>query len=312
MRRIRGPKPGQLAGQKRKQDEELSTNPNTKKARDRLQRMTDVERQVENAKSADRQAVRRAIKKLEEDKSFRDASAEEKARLVAATKAKVMRKRKQHGRAAECVAERLGYTEESDVEEDEGNRAGDDVEETDTAIQEQYLRRDHIANPNADAISDKPEVKHSNGYSTLKPQGKQIKNDLIWRSWATFWRDAVRDFACKVDRLAKMSSEEILAQRPHTYFSETDRACFRSLQFWPEVCPGSWAELPGPASWWDDDYDFARYGWEAEDNDPRTMSGRRDALDMVFAAEMPTDFPEYLFDFTELKVLRALPDDFHH
>lgn len=174
------------------------------------------------------------------------------------------------------------------------------------------MRRDHIETLSSAAIFDNPGEKHTRGYSRFKPQGKQLKNELIWRYWATFWKDAIRDFACKVDRLAKMSSEELLAQQPHTYFSETDRACFRSLQLWPKVCGGPWTELPGPASWWADDYDFARYGWEAEVNDPRAMSARRDALDMVFATEMPTNFPEYLFNFTEMKVVRALPDGFHH
>jgi hypothetical protein len=36
-----------------------------------------------------------------------------------------------------------------------------------------------------------------------------------------------------------------------------------------------------------------------------------DTFDMIFTTEMLTDFPEYLFNSTELKVICALPDNFH-
>jgi hypothetical protein len=94
MQRVRGPKPGyDLAGRKRKREEELSTNPYSRRGRERLERMTDVQRQVHNAKNADRVAVHRATVKLRGKETFKDASAEERARLEAATKAKVLRKR---------------------------------------------------------------------------------------------------------------------------------------------------------------------------------------------------------------------------
>lgn len=55
-----GAKPGTMAGIKRKATSNLSTNPNTIKARKRLASMSPAEQAVERAQNADRQAVRRA------------------------------------------------------------------------------------------------------------------------------------------------------------------------------------------------------------------------------------------------------------
>jgi hypothetical protein len=60
---------GQFSGQKRKADHELSSNRLTKKVRERIDKMTPVEKRIEDAKTADRAAVRRAINKLKKKKS---------------------------------------------------------------------------------------------------------------------------------------------------------------------------------------------------------------------------------------------------
>jgi hypothetical protein len=74
----RGPKPGTTAGRKRKPAEELSKNPHTKKARDRMANMNPIEAEIERAKNADRQAVTRALKALRTTSAYKNASREEK------------------------------------------------------------------------------------------------------------------------------------------------------------------------------------------------------------------------------------------
>lgn len=79
--KTRGAKPGS-GGKKRKAPEDLSANPHTKKARDRLEAMTPVERQVENAKTADRTAVTRAKLALKSRQAYQDATPDVQAKML--------------------------------------------------------------------------------------------------------------------------------------------------------------------------------------------------------------------------------------
>src|ERR1700739_138653 len=68
--RKRGRKPGSGLGQKRKRDDEYSTNPNTVKSRNRYQSLGKHGLQVHAAKTADASAVSRQRKKLKQSTEF--------------------------------------------------------------------------------------------------------------------------------------------------------------------------------------------------------------------------------------------------
>jgi uridylate kinase len=68
--RKRGRKPGNGLGEKRKREDEYSTNPNTIKSRNRYQSLGKHELQVHAAKVADTTAVSRERKKLKKSAEF--------------------------------------------------------------------------------------------------------------------------------------------------------------------------------------------------------------------------------------------------
>ena len=51
-------------------------------------------------------------------------------------------------------------------------------------------------------------------------------------------------------------------------FTIGEKAVFKDMIAWmvTDDC-GGWYDLPGPAEWWPDNYDFGKYGWEAPNED---------------------------------------------
>lgn len=64
----------------------------------------------------------------------------------------------------------------------------------------------------------------------------------------------------RVNDLFKMSKTQILGKPQHEYFTTADRACFRSVQYSVDIRPNEGIDLPGPAAWWPDNYDFVYWG----------------------------------------------------
>jgi hypothetical protein len=93
MTKIRGPKPGDRPGQKRKASQDLSTNPHTKKCRDRVENMTDSEKKLERYKNNDRQAQTVDLKKLRKSLSYTNASESGRKAMEEQVKAEVMERR---------------------------------------------------------------------------------------------------------------------------------------------------------------------------------------------------------------------------
>ncbi len=81
-RRGRG-RPIGSRGEKRKAPEAYSSNPHTKKARARLEAMTEHEQAVERAKSAWAKAVSRTKSKVLKSAEYQDATEEDKAQILA-------------------------------------------------------------------------------------------------------------------------------------------------------------------------------------------------------------------------------------
>jgi hypothetical protein len=82
-----------MAPRKRKASNELSTNPNTKKVRDREAKMTEIELQIEKAKKADIAAVGYALKKLKGTVEWENLDPAEQAKMKIASGEKVIHKR---------------------------------------------------------------------------------------------------------------------------------------------------------------------------------------------------------------------------
>jgi hypothetical protein len=90
MQPIRGAKPGTGAGGKRKAEDELSQNPHTSRGRARVAAMTDVEKTIERAKNADRQAISRATTKMKSSATYQNASSEEQKNMEKLTRKRIM------------------------------------------------------------------------------------------------------------------------------------------------------------------------------------------------------------------------------
>ena len=56
-----------------------------------------------------------------------------------------------------------------------------------------------------------------------------------------------------------MSTNELL--QPHEFFTQAERAVWRSLVSSSQDTAESWVEFPGPASWWPIDYEYKKHGW---------------------------------------------------
>jgi len=93
MQKIRGPKPGDTPGHKRKASDELSNNPHTEKCRKRVEKMTEIEKKLERYKNNDRQARTVALRKLRDTSAYQKASADEKNIMEEQKKNEVMQTR---------------------------------------------------------------------------------------------------------------------------------------------------------------------------------------------------------------------------
>jgi hypothetical protein len=69
---------------------------------------------------------------------------------------------------------------------------------------------------------------------------------------------------------------------PQKFFSKLEKSVFRTL-----ICADDteeWYNLPGPAKWWPDSYDFAAGGFAPEE-DRRVVAGRKRALAIFMHAK---------------------------
>ena len=87
---VRGARPGTNAGIKRKDVSELSANPNTKRARARIESMNDAEKELERAKKAESQAIRRGLLKVQSSEAFQKATLQQQSEMLALKKNEVL------------------------------------------------------------------------------------------------------------------------------------------------------------------------------------------------------------------------------
>ena len=94
--RKRGRKPGSGLGEKRKREDEYSTNPNTMKSRNRYQSFGKHAREVHAARTADSSAVSRSTKKLKRSAEYQAADKMTQKRMINEIKERVLNERYIH------------------------------------------------------------------------------------------------------------------------------------------------------------------------------------------------------------------------
>lgn len=88
---------------------------------------------------------------------------------------------------------------------------------------------------------------------------------------------------------------------PHIFFSRQEIAIWRNMATW---CLGQDVvdvDLPGPAEWWPENYDYKRYGFEIPDID----NGHEEAFAMLHVNDEPE---RYAFVFPADDDLRVMED----
>ena len=90
------------------------------------------------------------------------------------------------------------------------------------------------------------------------------------------------------------------------YFDGMDLAVLRTLQHTTEFCDeDSWISLSGPARAWRG-IDTENINWDMGPEDDTLISFCLDALQMVFAKEMPSVFNELSYSTQELMVYKPI------
>jgi hypothetical protein len=78
---------------KRKAEEDLSRNKNTKKSRNRLVNFTSLKRELKMKKSTNRAAIDRRVRSLKTTKEYINASVEDQQRMIQKNKNEIITKR---------------------------------------------------------------------------------------------------------------------------------------------------------------------------------------------------------------------------
>jgi hypothetical protein len=85
---------------------------------------------------------------------------------------------------------------------------------------------------------------------------------------------------------------------PHKFFSNSERAVYRNACTWM-VKDDGWYDLPGPAEWYPEDYNFKKHGFDVLAKD----DGHEEAFTMVWAESEPERFNMILPSMDELQVM---------
>ncbi len=92
---------------------------------------------------------------------------------------------------------------------------------------------------------------------------------------------------------------------PKTFFTPSEKAIWRNLAMWLSDEDDGWIDLPGPASWWQDDDFIDSSGFSFF---PSSVGGHREAMELVYARG-EIDWDMYARIFPSDSELRVLPDD---
>ncbi|OAF61318.1 hypothetical protein VC83_02207 [Pseudogymnoascus destructans] len=260
---------------KRKAPEELSTNVNTIKARNRVSNLTEDEKAVHLALKADYADLSYYLKKLYKSAKYIAASTEDKTRLQNELKVERIRVQTEKGTHASCIvnqkvknisassssprappstppqllSELAAFEGISSIPiDDDHNSEWEDTEVEDDLELELMLRRDDILNHEA------------------------AHEESNFHKWQHFWDRCIRSYTRKAGKLRKKPERlfeympwidveegtfhEVIP--PHKYFCLYEQAVWTNFTAWKF---GKWAQLPGPAQWYPKSYNLVDNGW---------------------------------------------------
>ncbi|TEY54960.1 hypothetical protein BOTCAL_0234g00150 [Botryotinia calthae] len=249
---------------KRKASSELSNNPHTTKARNRLNNRNEFEVQIEKAKARDQAAITYQLNKIRRSNEWIQASGLERAKIKERAKNEVTHKRKVKGVHASNVAQRLGYGDDGGqfAQVYDGNDNFEDCEEDDEVLQERMWRDDDEYNGERfiDLQGDKEEQKQE-----LFVHGIEKHRNLEFRLWQKAWKREMRSFQKKCDNLNLRGIDYLISLGPyidrktskyyeiippHRFFTSHELMLWRNLRVTLnagcEEGEPDWVQLPGP------------------------------------------------------------------
>ncbi|OAF54213.1 hypothetical protein VC83_09563 [Pseudogymnoascus destructans] len=284
---------------KRKAPEELSTNLNTIKARNRVSNLTEDEKAVHLALKADHGDLSYYLKKLYKSAKYIAASAEDKTRLQNELKVERIRVRTEKGTHASCIANQKvkntsapssspqappstppqllselaafeGIT--SIPIDDDHNSEWEDTEVEDDLELELMLRRDDILNEEA-VLPDELSDEEIASIQALLTQARiDAHEESNFRKWQHFWDSCIRSYTRKAGKLRK-KPEHLFEYMPwidveegtfHNVIPPHKYFCLYEQAVWTNFTAwkfGKWAQLPGPAQWYPKSYNLVDNGW---------------------------------------------------
>lgn len=207
----------------------------------------------------------------------------------------------QNGRSAIEIAKKLGVTLESiNAKFDDGNPAWEDVvfdnedeEEFELRCNGQDLVPEDVACDNMALV-----VQHTQLVQSLASKLASI----TFRQWQGHWSRQYSMVKHKTRWLHSLQAGEHPEGPPHTFFTHDERSFITSLLTSGVILDANgWYELPGPAAWWPDNYDFEKWGL-APESDKAMARGRLMALQILKYGMKEENFAEMSIHRTECAV----------
>lgn len=133
----------------------------------------------------------------------------------------------------------------------------------------------------------------------MKPK---LAKDFDLCHWCKTWLAAIKTFQKKC---LKVDSNHCLTHvfPPHNLFDDIDRAVWRTFVHSPfGYDSDGWITLPGPASWWDDEYKFMQYSWDIKES-PVLVEAQKAALHILHGGKKLKGFENMRWSTKELMIL---------
>ena len=198
------------------------------------------------------------------------------------------------GVSAVAVAKKLGVGEEGGKYAiwDDGNSAWEDTPfSSDDEVAEAIWWAEDARDGFRVEKKTKDELQQ-NARNCQKEFATRIMS-IAFRSWQRKWRCHFWNMEKKYLVLSRDGPPTLVydpetaqihdVQPPHTFFSTGERAMMRNVWGWggtetEDDAAAGWYTLPGPGSWWPDDYDFSRHGFDL----PNENLGQLEAWQLVW------------------------------
>ncbi|OAF55315.1 hypothetical protein VC83_08126 [Pseudogymnoascus destructans] len=264
-----------------KAPEELSTNVNTIKARNRVSNITEDEKAVHLALKADHADLSYYLKKLYRSAKYIAASTEDKTHLQNELKVERIRVRTEKGTHASCIANQKVKNISASSSSPQAppstppqllsELAAFEGISNDLEL-ELMLWRDDILNHEAVLPDELSDEEIASIQALLTQAHIDAHEESNFRKWQHFWDRCIRSYTRKAGKLRKKPEHlfeympwidveegtfhEVIP--PHKYFCLYEQAVWTNFTAWKF---GKWAQLPGPAQWYPKSYNLVDNGW---------------------------------------------------